>query len=546
MRVKEYEPSSLGVRPYMRYDKPKDKPLKAFHIEGQNFRESDGSLFCAPNLFHRCIGFTYVTSDEDYEKFLLETLGFDKINDLVHHKNVYMGDKHYLRSQMKESISLISVSKNGKIGKLLFYPGEETSAELQEKNLSSFFQTFQKVSKTVSINNLEPSLKMGEKLMREYCSCFFSMSEIEDKHQIRAQKAWDGGRQETFSLGSWKEAYSYDVNSAYLQEMIALPNINPHLVDWIEDREYQKEALMGFLDCDIDLPPGKIGLLAFRTTRKNGEQRLFFPVSMKTSQTITKTEYDLLLRWGAEVSIRGGSWAMQREPFLHLAFDAYTKALLRLLRDPLTHDMGKSLSSQSWGKMAASGSSVYNPFYASELTSRVRCRLTEIALRNEDSALGIKVDTIVTSKPLQEKIGKKVGEMRLVNHGEVILCADNYVRFTPHLDKTWDMEDKGIYLQERFISLGDVLCRPTEDNYLTGDLLSMMLGEEKRIGLRMNYEDGTAVHSLLSQYGSGKRFYDTTITKERLEKEQLPTTAPSSLEDMQLILKNWHGINEHE
>lgn len=537
-RVKEYVSSSpLGVRPYMKYYESKDKPLKHFSVEGHQFRESDGTLFCAQDIFSRCIGFTYVTEDENYEKFMLETLGFDKINELSQHKSVYVGDKHYIRSQMKEDISFIHVNKNGKIGKILFYFSESSAEDI--------FLAFRRVSRTMSIRNMEPPLKLGEKLMREFCSGFFYMNEIEDSHHRRALNSYDGGRQETFVLGHWTSAYSYDVNSAYLQEMQSLPNVRPGLVDWIEDKEYRSEALMGFLDCDIDLPPGKVGLIAFRTIRKNGEERLFFPVNMKTSQTITKTEYDFLLKQGVRVSIRGASWAIPKE-VIYPAFDAYTKTLLRLINDPATHSLGKSLSSRSWGKMASSGSSVYNPFYASELTSRVRCRLTEIALRNEDSVLGIKVDTIVTSKPIREKIGKKVGEMRLVSQGEAIICADNYVRFSPHLDKTWDMEEKGIYLQERFISLGDVLCRPTQENYLTGDLLSMMLGEEKRIGLRMNYEDGTAVHSLLSQYGSGKRFYDTTITKERLEREQLTTQAPSSLEDMKLILKNWHGINEHE
>lgn len=498
------------------------KDIKGFFVNSSTFVESDGRIFEGLELFSRCIGHTYVAENEyTFAKFLSTVLGEEKVRELLQH-NAIKVDNVSISCQSR-GINYINLRQGNKTGKIMIFNGMGRDASSCEMVAEQIFSSLNKI---MHLPNLEPAIKVGERMLREFClPALFKTNEVGTMHLIKAVDAFDGGRVEAFDLGNYDKVYSTDINAAYLSELQSIPNLSPKFVNWIDSPQYREDAISGFINCRINLPKTKIGYIAFRMITSDYKERLFFPSDVETLQTITKTEYDMLRKYDVPVTIESASWAIPCAS-IDYPFQILSKKILEMGQYPILKQYKKGISSKLWGKMASTTSLVYNPFYASEVTSRLRCRITEISLRNQNSVLGVKVDSIQSLKPLDEKISKEIGDMKEDHEGEAILCNDFYTYYTKdNEDKNWFMGNQHICLKTSTIGIDDSIGE--------------MYGVED-IGKVLEWEDDLGA-PILSQYGSSKRVFDAKLTKRDLEKGKYTTKSPSSIKEMKDILLTWRG-----
>lgn len=512
-------------RPYAAPIEVKDsseKPIKGFSISGNNFIESDNKIYSFDQLFNRSLGFTYVTGDEyRFHRFFLEGFGEERTRDLMRCREIKI-DNTIVKLQTN-GFNYISVRQGNKYGKIVVVPGmggDSSSCEMVAQ------QILQDLNTIFPLKNFEPSIKVGEKMLRTLSnSAFFNVNDIGKQHLDRAINAFDGGRFEAFSLGSFSKVYSCDINAAYLSELQNIPNLSPNFVDWEEDNSYRPEALAGYIECIIDMPKEKIGKVSFRALTEDGNERLFFPTGVVTHQTITKTEYEFLTQRGTSVHIINASWAMPKY-FIDYPFRKLVNSIIEMKKYPVLKQYRKNLYSKLWGKMASPSSLIYNPFYASELTSRLRSKITDLALKNEDNILGVKVDTVQFDREVSVDIGDDMGELREDHNGPAIICNDFYTHFIEeNEDRNWFMGDDYICLKSQPISINEVVN-------------SIFSPED--IGKVREWND-SKYSPMLSQYGSCKRMHNKEISREALESGKIDSFAPESKEDMETILRDWKG-----
>ena len=499
-----------------------EKPIVGFACNDNTFIESDGNIYNGLDIFERCIGKTYVSENEyRFSRFLSNVIGEEKTKELVLNKSIKIG-KIIICSQ-SAGFNYMDIRSGNKHGKIMAFTGfgrDAVSCEMIAQ------QIFSSLNEIMHLPNLEPAIKVGERLLREFClPALFKTTDMESTHLIKAVDAFDGGRTEVFHLGNYDKIYSTDINAAYLSELRNLPNLSPKFVEWVDCKEYRSDAIVGFINCRIDMPSSKVGLLTFRFVTSDGRERMFYPTGTSTIQTITKTEYDLLIKNNVKVEIESASWAIPIYS-VDYPFQVLFNKIQEMAKYPILKQYRKNIYSKIWGKMASTTSLIYNPFYASELTSRVRCRVADIAVRNIDSILGIKVDSIQSTSPLNEKISTEFGDMKEEHIGNAILCSDLYTYY-PEEEKenNWFMGREHICLKSRVLGINDAM----------GEIYGM-----EDIGKKLEWDDD-AYAPIQSQYGSSKRLVNIKLTKDDLENSQFETKNPSTVEEMKDIAKNWRG-----
>jgi hypothetical protein len=149
---------------------------------------------------------------------------------------------------------------------------------------------------------------------------------------------------------------------------------------------------------------------------------------------ITKDEIEFVVRnYLGSVEIQRGFWFIPDKYVM--PFDSLIKDLIKFRRsaegssDMLVNNLGKVTAAALQGRFIQSfmhsgkrvvGNS-FNPVYASVITSRVRLRVAEIALDNQEDILMVMVDGILSSKPLvvpkQWKLAHQ-GSCVIAKHGD--------------------------------------------------------------------------------------------------------------------------------
>ena len=191
----------------------------------------------------------------------------------------------------------------------------------------------------------------------------------------------------------------YDITSAFPSEISELVGLDD--VYWIDTPKMQDEAIYAAAKCDIEINPHLIrGPIAVRF----GTDSSYFPIGSLTNVWIGKPEIDLLREHsdlGKIVKIHEASWGVLNEPGVEP--NKPFRSLLKWNLYPLRKDsefLSKFLKlamAALWGKMIASyevketfesdpytqASPLYNPIFASHITSAIRSKLYRASLGKE-------------------------------------------------------------------------------------------------------------------------------------------------------------------
>ena len=317
---------------------------------------------------------------------------------------------------------------------------ENPTPKIIKETMLEFLDTIYEGLGDIKLNSLHsPAGVMQDYIMQIAGFAFPTLSKepIKQTHLQRALNCFKGGRMEANYIGTIKKAYQYDFNSFYPSIIATLPSCNPKYMNWIESNEYQSSAFYGFCLCNVNIPFMPLSPLPFRMIR-----RLLFPCGNYTAW-LTKQEIDLITSiCGKDViTIIEGSWGIPT--INNTIFKTAMYKINQLRRNSKFSKLFKLMSVSGYGKMAGiyytpdkktgevktSTSPLYNPIYASTITSIGRVKLYTLQAQispNGNGIASLTVDGIVSLRELPDlEDSLYMGEPRLVKEpGEVTLITD--------------------------------------------------------------------------------------------------------------------------
>jgi hypothetical protein len=246
-----------------------------------------------------------------------------------------------------------------------------------------------------------------------------------------AYNSYFGGRFEILKKGYFPQMYSYDIASAYPYQMTNLIDFSKG--GWNEVKNIEKPsegAYTGFYDCKISCNEAFFSPFIYKVQELN-----VFP-NGKFKQFLTKQEIDFInLHFeNADISIVKGyefypntlEYPFKSEIERLYAWkekekDENIKYAVKIFMNSL---YGKTI--QVSGDYNRTGK-LFNPIYASLITSGTRIKLYEFALQSPDDVIMFSTDSVHTTSPFKYPKIKTLGDFAQDFEGEgVYLMSDIY------------------------------------------------------------------------------------------------------------------------
>jgi len=224
-----------------------------------------------------------------------------------------------------------------------------------------------------------------------------------------AMKSFNGAWFENFKAGSFPKTYRYDLVSAY-------PCVIKDLVDlslghWVNEVKRPKGALYGYVRCKVTVPKTYISPIMFRN--QNGD--VLHPHGTWSTH-LTMIEVDWGRAHNGKVEIYDAWWFI---PFTKVKkFEGVVNKFFAVKRDSKADSMekwsAKIALTGMYGKFlqhrGGHGGRLYNPVYATEITSQVRLQLADACMMNPESMIAVMSDCAVATQPLSLPLGKELGD----------------------------------------------------------------------------------------------------------------------------------------
>lgn len=254
-----------------------------------------------------------------------------------------------------------------------------------------------------------------------------------------AYNSYFGGRFELLKKGYFDHIYSYDIKSAYPASIAEL--IDYSKGGWIEMKgKVNDSAYTGFYDCKIDCNETFFSPFI----QKAGELSLFPNGVFK--QFLTKWELDFIESRFENVTIKVLKGYEFFPSDLNYPFKSEMERLYAWKESEKDEDIRlcvKIFMNALYGKtIQKSGDEnrtgkLFNPLYASEITSKTRIKLYDMALQSPDDIIMFSTDSVHSRKPLNIPKVPGLGDFARDFEGEgVYIMSDVYNLWNLTTNKT--------------------------------------------------------------------------------------------------------------
>lgn len=252
-----------------------------------------------------------------------------------------------------------------------------------------------------------------------------------EMHMYRFLQSFKAGRMEGVLFGA-SECFDYDITSAYPSMISKL--ITTNNITWIDSDKIISDAVYAAVRCDVyiaeHLIRGPIGM-------RYGQKSVYYPIGLLPGVWLNKPEVDLLLQHpelGRIVRIHEASWgipSIDSYPFRRLMRKLYNMRvsdayLSKLLKYSMAALWGKFIGTyvvvEEDGSSYTQASCLYNPVFASHVTSEMRCQLYLRSLGQ--TIIGEFIDGLTTTRELPQNRG--FGGFAEQGRGSLVLFSDQY------------------------------------------------------------------------------------------------------------------------
>jgi hypothetical protein len=265
------------------------------------------------------------------------------------------------------------------------------------------------------------------KLSEEYFLSRCYIPTINDIPKIAleyAYKNYSGGRFELLKRGFFPEAYSYDIKSAYPYQMTQLYDYS--LGEWTKVNTMDKNCDIGFYHCKVEsLEPYfspfliKVGMLSLYPNGK------FYQYLNSDEIKFIRKNFPHI-----KITILSGVECIlfkERQPF-----KSEIERLYKWKESEKDEDIKycvkivlNALYGKTWQKVNNNTGRLFNPIWASLITSRTRLKILEMALKSPENIIDMLTDSISSTSLINTPKNPKMGDFSLDFTGKSvnIMCG---------------------------------------------------------------------------------------------------------------------------
>lgn len=269
------------------------------------------------------------------------------------------------------------------------------------------------------------------KLSEEYflSKCYIpTINNIPAKVIEYAYESYYGGRFELLQKGFFEQIYCYDIKSAYPAQIAGL--IDFSLGEWKKTKALNEDLEYGFFKCKVDSLE-----VFFSPFRKKIGALNIYP-NGKFTQYLSKQEIDFINEnyEHTEIKIIDGYEFIPKSfvyPFREEVKKLYSWKEKE--KDPDIKYCVKIILNSLYGKtIQVSGDDnrtgkLFNPLYASLITSGVRIKLLQTALAEPDSIVSFSTDSITSTEKIEVPSSPGLGDFAFDFEGSgVFIMSDIY------------------------------------------------------------------------------------------------------------------------
>lgn len=209
---------------------------------------------------------------------------------------------------------------------------------------------------------------------------------------------------ESFQLGHWKQAWDYDINSAYPAELAQLPDLRHGTWHYGNTYPSLKKGILGYCKGIVTITK------PFSPIIYSGDMN--YTVTGSWEACLTQKTIEFIYKWGlGKFELIDGWWWIpegnQGRPLGSIIEQLYWEK-----RQSNGYELGKEvikrIMSGIWGKfLAVQGRGFgerFNPVYGAETEANVRLKVADFALQHEVMPICIAVDGLVTDRPIMSNI----------------------------------------------------------------------------------------------------------------------------------------------
>jgi hypothetical protein len=317
-----------------------------------------------------------------------------------------------------------------------------------------------------------------------------------------------GGWIEAFKLGSFKQAYDYDITSAYPYFLSQLVDIRKGI--WKHTSEYQKQAYYGYCHCVVTIDSNFSPIIA--------ETDDINYTAIGTWETyLTKSEIDFINAYqlGNTKIIDGWWWIPHSLDALSIKPLAETMVALhqkRMQSTEFANKIIKRIMVGSWGKLLEAHyldntvGKHFNPVWGVEVETSARLACAKFVLDNglyPDHLLHIAVDGILATKHIAIANNETLGSWKISSIAPAIVAGSNAVAIKDK-DNNADFSLKYDWLAK------EILHNPESDVYVMKSKQPVVLGHV------LQNENNITKYQELGNIVNTTRSVDITYEKKRL------------------------------
>lgn len=251
-------------------------------------------------------------------------------------------------------------------------------------------------------------------------------------HLYKHLQSFKAGRMEGVVFGE-SDCYDYDITSAYPSMIAGLCSTSN--MRWVDSTDIIDDSFYAAIRCDVHinetLVRGPIGV-------RYGQRSTYFPVGLLPGAWLNKPDIDLLLQnphLGKILKIHEGSWgipSIESYPFRRTMRKLYNMRM----NDAFLSRFLKYAMAALWGKFISTyriydddgllirtqAPCLYNPIFASHVTSNMRCDLYRRSLSG--TVVGEFIDGLTTTGEMNQTKG--FGGFEEQGRGTIVLFSDQY------------------------------------------------------------------------------------------------------------------------
>lgn len=248
-----------------------------------------------------------------------------------------------------------------------------------------------------------------------------------------ALDAYQGGKFEVTQKGLFKNAYEYDIVSAYPYEIANLADLRFSKI--IFNKQYEKNAYYGFIRCKVIIKRD-----FFPTAGLMEQGTRIYPIG-EYHITLTKNEYEYYIENNIQVVIISAYWIFINNPVF-----PYKKVIDELFslknrykgKDETFYSLSKYMMNSFYGKTCQMINKIkrkndmeyldagraFNPIHAAIITANTRLKVSKIQNMYKENCLAVHTDSVILSNKLPDEItGGKLGQFEYVESGQCIIVA---------------------------------------------------------------------------------------------------------------------------